>query len=112
MPPPASYLSVLLKLVGYLDNVTYPKGTEISRERLSELTPTHLMRWFNHITFGTETPTEDSRPTGRSTSIEFRKKALSYFMPNKLMAWNELSNVGNPTRCTELNELIKRVKKR
>jgi hypothetical protein len=33
-------------------------------------------------------------------------------MPNKLMAWNRLSNQGNPTRSIEINDLIKRVKKK
>ena len=111
MAPPASYHSTLLKLIGYLDGVEHPKGTEIPSERLAQLTPADLMRWFNKITFDTENPSDDAKPTVRSTSLEFKKKALSYFMPNRLMVWNELSNVGNPTRCTQLNELIKRVKK-
>ena len=64
------------------------------------------MRWFNHKIYGEEDPEDDVKPTTRSSSIEFWKKALSYFMTNKLMAWNDISNVGNPTRSTELNELI------
>ena len=111
MAPPQSYHSTLLKLIGYLDGVEHPKGTEIPMDRLQRLTPTDLMRWFNKTTFDTETPSDDAKPTVRSASLEFKKKALSYFMPNWLMICNEISNVGNPTRCTELNNLIKRVKK-
>ena len=111
MAPPQSYHSTLLKLIGYLDGVEHPKGTEIPMDRIRQLTPTDLMRWFNKTTFDTETPSDDAKPTVRSASLEFKKKALSYFMPNRLMVWNEISNVGNPTRCTELNNLIKRVKK-
>ena len=33
-------------------------------------------------------------------------------MTNQLMAWNELSNVGNPTRSAELNNLVKYIKKK
>jgi hypothetical protein len=40
------------------------------------------------------------------------KKALSSFMPNRLMVWNEISGVGNPTRSIALNDLIKYVKKK
>jgi hypothetical protein len=42
----------------------------------------------------------------------YYKKALSYFMPNRLMAWNELSLAGNPTRSVAVNDLIKAVKKK
>ena len=33
-------------------------------------------------------------------------------MPNRLMAWNKLNSVGNPTRCKELNDLIRYVRKK
>ena len=111
MAPPPSYHPVLLRLMGFLDNVTYAKGTAIERDRILELTPQKLMRWFNNEVYGEEDPEDDAKPNSRSSSIEFWKKALSHFMCNKLMAWNEISNVGNPTRSTELNELIKQVKK-
>jgi hypothetical protein len=42
----------------------------------------------------------------------YYKKALSYFMPNRLMTWKELSLVGNPTRSVFINNLIKAVKKK
>ena len=32
-------------------------------------------------------------------------------MPNKLMQWNKLNGVENPTKSTEINKLIKSVKK-
>jgi hypothetical protein len=42
----------------------------------------------------------------------YYKKAISYFMPNRLMAWNnKLSLAGNPTRYVAVNDLVKAVKK-
>ena len=32
-------------------------------------------------------------------------------MPNRLMSWNAETNQGNPTKSTEVNDLIKRAKK-
>jgi hypothetical protein len=32
-------------------------------------------------------------------------------MPNGLVSWNKLNNVGNPTKSIEINDLIKAVKK-
>ena len=42
--------------------------------------------------------------------LDYYKKALSYYMPNKLFGWNAISKTGNPTRSIPVNELIKRVK--
>ena len=110
MAPPPAYQSVLLRLMGYLDNVEHAKGTVIPRARMILLTPKCLMRFFNNEVYGTEDPPDDAKPLIRSTSVEFWKKALSYFMINRIIPWNEISNVGNPTRSTELNDLIKKVK--
>ena len=40
----------------------------------------------------------DDNPTmGRASALENYKKALSYYMPNKLFGWNAISKTGNPT---------------
>jgi hypothetical protein len=59
-----------------------------------------------------EVPTADDNPTlKRSSGLEFGKKAVSFFMPNKNTPWNIESETGNPTMSVAVNELIKRVKK-
>jgi hypothetical protein len=51
-------------------------------------------------------------PTGcRSCTLEYWKKAISSFMPNKHMPWDCISNEGNPTRSQEVQDVIKAVKK-
>ena len=109
--PPSEYRPVLRDFMNYIDNTTHDITHQYTTERLSQLTPADLMRYFNHRTFGTETPTDQDKPRIRSNTIFFWKKALSAYMPNRLMAWNELSNVGNPTRSSALNEFVKRIKK-
>ena len=69
------------------------------------------MQWFNKKMFDTENPDDDARPVLCSSSLEFWKKALLAYMPNRLMVWNEISRIGNPTRSTAINMLIKRIKK-
>lgn len=39
------------------------------------------------------------------------QKERSNYMPNKLWAWNALSQQGNPTQSLEVNTLIKAVKR-
>ena len=109
--PPAKYKAVLAKLMSHLDGTVYSNDYEHSVERLGNITPEDLLLWFNHRCFGTSTPDEDARPMVRSSSIEFWKKSISAFMPNRLMVWNELSRVGNPTKSIQINDLIKKIKK-
>ena len=62
---------------------------------------------------GKEDPGPQDNPIhGRSSTLEYYKKAISHFMPNRLIAWNVMSQVGNPMRSTEVNALIKAVKKK
>ena len=62
--------------------------------------------------FGCSDAGDDDVPTcGRSNTLAFHKKALSYFMPNKHLGWNTVSLSGNPTRSPEVNDLIKRVRR-
>jgi len=59
------------------------------------------------------TPGPADQPTvGRSSLLEYYKKAISNYMPNKLMLWNALVQEGNPTLLVEVNNLIKAVKKK
>jgi len=56
--------------------------------------------------YGCPDPNGDDNPTlGRSTSLQYYKKALSYFVPNKLASWNSLIRCGNPTRSIPVIEL-------
>ena len=48
---------------------------------------------------------------GRSSTIDYSKEVLLYFMPNKFIKFDLHSNSGNPTKSVLINELIKRVKK-
>ena len=72
-----------------------------------------MLRWMNLKAFGTPNPENDVNLTEcRSSSLEYWKKAISLFMPNRLIVWVSGCKEGNPTRSIiEVNNLIKRVKK-
>lgn len=109
-----SYKTTLVHMMSYLDGHAYDKAHEFSQERLGQLTPPDLMRWLNYQVFDVPDPPQghNLNPTIRCNSVKYWKKALSSFMPNRLMAWNELNGVGNPTRSRALNDLIKYIKKK
>ena len=84
---PSGYKSILVRLISYLDNVQYSKETVFEKERLAQLKPDDLMRFFNWKIFGSETlaAEEKMRPQLWSTCLEFWKKAILYYMPNRLI---------------------------
>jgi hypothetical protein len=85
---------------------------QFSEAELQALTPNDIYRFIKFRAYGDADGDEDNlNPTGaRSNAVKFWKKAISYFMPNNGMVWNEISNVGNPTRATLVNKLIKKIK--
>jgi hypothetical protein len=110
-----TYNGVLRRLMTFVHGLedVYEKDHLFSQEELAALTPNDIKRWMCVKAYGTAEPGVDDNPTlCRSTSLEFWKKAISFFMPNRLMSWNVLSNVGNPTKSIEINDLIKAVKKK
>ena len=63
---------------------------------------------MNLKAFGVEDPPMDANPTlARGNSLAFWKKAISFFMPNRLMVWVSGRNEGNPTRSIEVNKPYK-----
>ena len=84
-----------------------------TQEELAAITPHQLVQWLSTKAYGVPSPGPDDNPTvGRSSSLEYYKKAISSFMPHRLQPWNSITSFGNPTRSVEVNDLIKRVKKK
>jgi hypothetical protein len=109
-----SHHGVLRRLMACLHEVdACEKDHVFSQDELVALTPSDIKRWMCVKACGMPEPGPDDHPTEcRSSSIEFWKKAISSFMPNGLMQWNVISNVGNPTKSIEVNDLVKAVKKK
>jgi len=110
----ATYKPILLRMMSYLDDEEYERGTVFTQAQLGALTENSVMKWFNHEVYDVPEPEEDHdlNPLIRSNTIKYWKKTLSFFMPNRLTAWNELTGHGNPTRSRKLNDLIRKVKRK
>ena len=91
----------------------YEVGQEYTVDQLREVTPEELMRWLNIQTFGIADAGRDIavKPLVRANTLAFWKKAISFFMPDRLHGWRTGSNDGNPTKCVEVNDFIKFIKK-
>jgi hypothetical protein len=113
MPPKNNYKSTLIRFMTYRDNVEYEKDHEFSDDDLGAITPAEVTEWMATVAYGVAVPGPDDNPTGaRSNTIKFHKKAISSFMPNKMMEWNRLAGAGNPTKSQEVNDLIKDMKRK
>jgi hypothetical protein len=107
-----NFKPTLIHLMSLVDSVTYEKDQEFTQEQLTALTPGSIERWMKLRAYGTPDPGPDANPTHCcSTSLEYWKKALSNYMPNRLMHWHVTSQQGNPTKSIEVNDLIKKTKK-
>ena len=92
----------------------HPKTYEYSDEELYTLRPEEIARFFGIIAYGNEHPNlqTDNPTNGRSSTLEYAKKSISYYMPNRNMVWNDRTKEGNPTKSDVLNDFIKVVKKK
>jgi hypothetical protein len=107
-----SYRMVLNAFMSFRDGVQYTNTHLFSDDDLLEITPEELVKYFCFKVYGVAEPTPEMRPTqGRSNTILFAKKAISYFMPSKLETWSIRSKSGNPTCSVLVNNLVKPIKK-
>ena len=106
------YYTHLCQCMALKDGVFYDKNSMFEINHLLTLTPRDICYYFNLKVFGCVVPDEEATSKlGRSSSLMFYKKAISYFMPNKLIGWNVEAKSGNPTKSIEVNSLIKKVQK-
>mmetsp|Transcript_3052 Transcript_3052/g.6699 ORF Transcript_3052/g.6699 Transcript_3052/m.6699 type:complete len:458 (+) Transcript_3052:253-1626(+) len=110
-PPSPRYLTILCEFMGFFHEKPkpYPKDHEFSEDELSAITPTDICKWMNAKAFSTPNPSPDAKLTGSgSSSLDFFKKALSFYMPLK-DNWDVEQRRGNPTRSQQVKELLHRV---
>ena len=98
--------------MNYTNVTNHPKTHSFENHELLALTPEDIYKFMAKKAFGKPDPNlEVDQPVcGQSSSLEFTKKAISFFMPNRLIPWNEETRSGNPTRSTIINDFIKSVK--
>jgi hypothetical protein len=102
------YRVVLNDFMSFRDGVQYSPTQVFDDDMLLTITPEEVVRYFNLKCFGVADPTAEMRPVhGRSNTLLFAKKAISYFMPMKMETWSIRASTGNPTRSILVNNLIK-----
>ena len=92
MPPVEEkrmYRKYLVEFLSFRDQAQYDLDTEFTQEQIAAITPADIKGWMCQKVYGTPNPELEDNPTlGRSSSLEFYKKALSYYMVNAPQHWN------------------------
>eukprot|EP00957_Ditylum_brightwellii_P023117 1744172-Ditylum_brightwellii.AAC.1 len=83
------YQKVLRKLMMFVNNTSYPVGHIFSNQELLCLKPQDVYGWICFKVYGKVNPLPEDNPTySCSSSLKYYKKAISFFMPCHLEAWN------------------------
>ena len=82
-----------------------------SDEELYQLTPRMVVQFMRFLAYGEVHPLPTAKPMfRRAEGLAFVKKAISFHMPNKKRQWCTQSKTGNPTKSSDVNELIEKVR--
>ena len=74
----------------------YSIEREYTDDGKRQVTPEELVRWLNLRTFGVPNPGPDDesiRPLVRANTLAFWKKAISFYMPDRLHGWRSGSKM-------------------
>ncbi len=104
-----SYSTILRLLMEFIHHRPFPEDHRWTREELLEVKPDLIMRFLKKQVYDDEEADPDHAEIKkyRSNTIKCWKKAWSFFMPNKMTNWDEVTQRGNPTRCPQVNGLIR-----
>lgn len=106
------YEPYLRRFMNWKHGREYDVGTVYTEAELLAIRPSELCRFMCLVAYDNENPGPTDKPTHRrSAGLEFFKKAVSKFMPNRNVPWNVESQTGNPTMSVAVNDLIKKIKK-
>jgi hypothetical protein len=84
-------MHTLIHFMIFTNGHAYAKDRQSVQDELAPLIPDDVARWMCQKAYGTPEP--DANPAqARSSSLEYWKKAISYYMPNRLMPWNRSGN--------------------
>ena len=104
----AIYRDCLRPLMNHVHQTTFSSDHQWTRPELLAVTPDKIMVYLKTKIYDDPNADPDVAPPKRyrANTVKCWKKAWSFFMVNKMTNWDEVTQRGNPTRCSEINNLI------
>ncbi len=82
------------------------------QEQLMSVTNIDVYWYLANKAYGTPEPSHDNLlEKCRSTTIKYHKKAISLYMPQRNMVWDEVQKEGNPSNSQAINNPIKQIER-
>ncbi|KAL7430332.1 hypothetical protein ACHAXM_002140 [Skeletonema potamos] len=111
------YHTILRDFMAYINHTEsypcqpYTEGHTFTDTELSAVTPEHVIRYFAYKLYGDGGVSASDKPlTGSHHTLDYYKKAISSFMPQRETVYDETTKKGNPTRAKEVNNYIRRIR--
>ena len=108
------YYTEIAQFMSFLDGIEYPRNDNshvFPQERLLEITDLDVVSYFNFKAYHNANPSPSDQPIYcRSSTLEYKKKAISSFLPRQNMPWDDITQTGNPTRSRAVHHMIQKVK--
>jgi len=99
--------------MSFVDGMDYQEQQHFTTEQLRAIAPLDIYRYMCLRAYGNADPRPEDLPTKvRASMLEYDKKAISYFMPNRRRKWDENSQTGNPTCSNLVNTIFNVIKKK
>ena len=89
-----AYHRYLVDFMGFRDGVTYTRDTEFDEATLVLVVPEDILMWMRQRTFGMTTiPAAEDKVDFliRSSTLEVMKKAISWYMPERVSDQRQLT---------------------
>lgn len=106
------YQSILRDFMAYTqESGPYLEGHEFTDTELSGITPEEIIRFFKFKLYGDGDVNVSDKPlSGSHHTLDYYKKAISSFIPQREIAWDTLTRQGNPTRAKSVNEFVRHIR--
>ena len=108
------YYTEIAQFMSFLDGIEYPRNDNshiFPQEQLLKITHLDVVSYFNFKAYHNTNPSPSDQPIYcRSSTLEYKKKAISSFLPRQNMPWDDITQKGNPTRSRVVHHMIQKVK--
>ena len=108
-----TYEPCLRSLMDYKLHRIHEKGHRFSQAELLSITDEDICKWMKFRVYGDENADAATTPPifHRHNTVLFWKKAVSHFMVNNHMQWNQETGTGNPTKSPLIHKLLGHIKR-
>ena len=113
MPNSKTYHAEFLRFMRFWQKKKFASDQNFRPSELRRIKPFHIVQYFHHKAWGKTTvnyrSNNDQPKYQRLNSLNFSKSAISHYMPDQDMQWNERDQCGNPTRSKAVKSCLDRV---